>query len=248
MDRFKIRASASKAIMTEPRTKKDREAGKLSESAKTYVREWLIAQKYGRKKITNSIQMLKGTEMEVDSVEALSKLHGVKYFKNDQHFKNHYCTGTPDIITTEEIIDIKSSYDLFTFHNAESPFTAGGSYTGYGWQLQVYMYLTGKEYARLAYVLVDSPVWVVEDEVRKAYFQAKIQTDEEQDYFSKEIEPRVRANHTFSKEYEGYPAIPLEDRVIEYEVKYDPEAIEMLKNRVDFINEKLTNNYNEIWK
>ena len=248
MQEFKIRASAAKQIMTEPRTKKDREAGKLSESCKQYVREWLIAQKYKRRKITSSIQMLKGTEMELDSMEALSQLHDVKYFKNDEQFEKDHCTGSPDIITAEEIIDIKSSYDIFTFHNAESPFTAGGDYTAYGWQLQVYMYLTGKKFARLAYVLVDSPEWVVEDEVRKAYYQMKIQTDEEADYFSKEIEPRIRANHTFSKEYEGAPAIPLEDRVIEYEVDYNEEAIARLINRVEMIREKITSKYSEIWK
>lgn len=248
MQKFKIRASAAKQIMTDPRTKKDKELGKLSQSCKQYVREWLIAEKYGRKKITNSIQMLKGTEMELDSMEALSELHGVKYFKNDDQLENELATGSPDIVTAEEIIDIKSSYDIFTFHNAESPFTAGRDYTAYGWQLQVYMWLTGKQFARLAYVLVDSPEWVVEDEVRKAYYSMKIQTDEEADYFSKEIEPLIRANHFFTKEYEGAPAIPLGDRIIEYEIDFDPEAINRLKNRVKMIREKLTNNYSEIWK
>lgn len=248
MQKFKIRASAAKQIMTEPRTKKDKELGKLSQSCKQYVREWLIAEKYRRKKITNSIQMLKGTEMELDSMEVLSELHGVKYFKNDEQIENEWATGSPDIVTAEEIIDIKSSYDIFTFHNAESPFTAGGDYTAYGWQLQIYMWLTSKQFARLAYVLVDSPGWVVEDEVRKAYYSMKIQTDEESDYFNKEIEPRIRANHFFTKEYEGAPAIPLEDRIIEYEIDFDSEAIIRLQNRVEMIREKLENDYSEIWK
>lgn len=246
--KFKCRASALGQIMTNPRAKKDQQAGKLSESAKQFVREYMIAQRFGRKKITNTSAMLKGTEAELDSANLLAELRGIKkLWKNDEYYENESFTGTPDIIEPEEVIDIKSSFDIFTFHKAEPPLTLGGNYTTYGWQLQAYMHLTGKKHATLAYVLTDSPEWLIEDEVRKAWYQSKIFTEEEQDYFDKEIAPRIRANHTYTA-HDGYPEVPLEERVIEYELDYNPEAIKAAQERVEHINHIIKDKYNEIWK
>lgn len=247
MEKFKIRASALGQIMTDPRAKADKEAGKLSESAKQYLQEWLIAQKYNRKKVVSTSAMLKGTEVEIQSMQDLSLYTGKSYFKNDDQYEDEHFTGTPDINETEEVIDIKSSFDIFTFHKAEPPITSGGNYTRYGWQLQAYMHLTGKKHATLAYILTDSPDWVIEDAVKKAWHQMKVETDEEQDFFNEKIEPLIRANHTFSETSEdrpyNFPEVPINDRVRLYSLEYDPEAIAAAQKRVQQIRQILSKEY-----
>lgn len=246
MEKFKIRASALGQIMTEPRAKADKEAGKLSESAKQYLQEWLIAQRYNRKKVVSTAAMLKGTEVEIQSMQDLSLYTGKSYFKNDDQYEDGYFTGTPDIIHENQIIDIKSSYDIFSFHKSECPKRARG-YTQYGWQLQAYMHLTGKKHATLAYILTDSPDWVIEDAVKKAWHQMKVETDEEQDLFNDKIEPLIRANHTFSETSEdrpyNFPEVPINDRVRLYSLEYDPEAIAAAQNRVQQIRQILSKEY-----
>jgi hypothetical protein len=50
MKDFKIRASQCGQIMTNPRAKKDIEAGVLSQTAKTYCEIWLKEQLYSEQK------------------------------------------------------------------------------------------------------------------------------------------------------------------------------------------------------
>ena len=50
MKDFKIRCSGIAQIMSSPRNKKDKEAGLLSQTSKTYCEEWLKEQIYGVKK------------------------------------------------------------------------------------------------------------------------------------------------------------------------------------------------------
>lgn len=226
--------------------KKMAKGPQLSETCKQYVREWYIQEKYKRKKLVATKAMMKGNENEIDSMVELAKFNKVKaYFKNEQNFENEFMTGTPDIILKEEIIDIKSSYDLMTFHKGEGVKTAT-SYTGYGWQLMGYMALTGKHKATLAYVLTNSPEWIVESEVKKAWHQMHIESEEEQDYFDKVVEPEIRALHHYGEAY-GKPEVPLSERVIQYSLEYDKEAVERIKERVELINDILNNRIEELW-
>ena len=60
MKQFKIRCSAIVQIMTNPRAKKDVEAGLLSATTKTYYQDWYKEQLYKRRKTFSNKYVQKG--------------------------------------------------------------------------------------------------------------------------------------------------------------------------------------------
>jgi len=165
MNPIKIRCSSLGDVMSDPRSKSEL----LSKTCiKAGVEAYLI-QKYGKEKkqvVTDAIE--KGLMVEEDAITTLSLADGAFYAKNEQWLINDYITGTPDIITESEVVDIKSSWDIFTFYASKfDPMDKG-----YWWQLQGYMALTGKKYARLAYVLIDTPEPIIASMQRKAWYDA----------------------------------------------------------------------------
>lgn len=147
MKQFYIRCSAIGRIMTEPRNKNE----ELSETAKSYCKEWLTEQIYNKKKEIQSKYLTKGIECEQLGIDRYNNTFNTFCTKNEEEFANDYLTGTPDIITEDSIIDIKNSWDCFTFPLFEKDIPNKDYY----WQLQGYMALTGKEKAQLVYVLED---------------------------------------------------------------------------------------------
>ena len=110
-----IRASSVGYLMTEPVSKADKEAGLLSKTAQKHLLDVYITEKYGRKRDIQTKQMKKGVEVEGNSIEMLSEYLKKPLEKNEERFKNDFITGLPDIIDGNHIIDVKSSYDLWTF-------------------------------------------------------------------------------------------------------------------------------------
>lgn len=153
LPKFKIRCSQIGKIMSEPKSKADKEAGRLSETTKSYVHEWLTEQIYGVKKEITSKYLDKGNQMEDEAIELLGIYHKDIYQKNEEYFKNDYMTGTPDIITKNKILDTKCSWDCFTFPLFDSEL----SNKDYYWQMQGYMGLCGKETATVCYMLMNTP-------------------------------------------------------------------------------------------
>ena len=67
---------------------------------------------------------------------------------------DEYFTGEPDLIVDGVVMDIKNSWDLWTFPLFEKEIPTKDYYlsiTG------LYMYLLGLEKAKLIYVLLDTP-------------------------------------------------------------------------------------------
>ena len=151
---FKIRCSQIGRIMSEPRSKADKEAGELSETTKSYVHEWLTEQIYGVQKQISSKYIDKGNQMEDEAIDLLALHHGEFYQKNEQYFSGTFITGTPDIITETAILDTKCVWDCFTFplFDTELP------NKDYYWQMQGYMDLCRKESARVCYMLMNTPI------------------------------------------------------------------------------------------
>ncbi len=175
MNEFKIRASACGQIMTNPRAKKDIEAGILSQTAKTYCETWLKEQIYNRKKEFTSKYTEKGNISEDNSLDFIAEYLGYgMLMKNEEHLNNHIMTGTPDVILKDLVIDVKNSWDNFTFPLFETDIPDKSYY----WQAQCYMYLTGKSNYKLIYVLSDTPVHLIEKE---AYYWCKNNGFEELD-------------------------------------------------------------------
>lgn len=150
MKEFKIRASASGKLMTKPRSKSE----VLSKTTKSYLQEWTKEQIYGVRKNIQSKYLTKGNEVEDAAIDYASENLGWLFaIKNEEYFENEYFCGTPDVILEDTIVDIKSSWDCFSF----PLFFNVIPNKDYYYQLQTYMHLTGKRKAQLCYVLMNTP-------------------------------------------------------------------------------------------
>ena len=100
MKEFKARASSAGKLMTAPRNKSEA----LSETTKSYIKEWLIEQIYGFRKEIKSKYIDKGNKLEDTAIDkAIEWLDLDFVMKNEDSFEDDFFTGTPDIITNDEI-------------------------------------------------------------------------------------------------------------------------------------------------
>jgi hypothetical protein len=224
MNTFKVRCSAIGKIMTSPRSKNEL----LSQTAKTYVEEQVLLAKYGIRKTFSSRYTDKGNLVEDESIRIASEALELGFLiKNDEHFSNDWLTGTPDVNTASLILDVKSSWDATTF-----PFFATEIPTkDYYYQLQGYMWLTGKQKSLLVYCLVNTPLDMVQDEIRRAHWNANLLEE------SLDLIDEVQKRHNFDH-------IPDNRRVKVFEVERDDEVIEQIKERVELCREYYETLYN----
>jgi hypothetical protein len=224
MNTFRIRCSVLGKIMTSPRSKSEI----LSQTAKTYVEEQVLQAKYGIVKTFNSRYTDKGNLVEDESIKLASDVLDLGFIlKNDEHFSNEWLTGTPDVNTDTILLDVKSSWDATTF-----PFFATEIPTkDYYYQLQGYMWLTGKQKSLLVYCLVNTPLDMVQDEIRRAHWNANLLEE------SLDLIDEVQKRHNFDH-------IPDNRRVKVFEVERDDEVIEQIKERVELCREYYETLYN----
>jgi len=224
MNTFRVRCSALGKVMTSPRSKSEI----LSQTAKTYVEEQVLLAKYGIVKTFNSRYTDKGNLVEDESIKLASEVLELGFIlKNDEHFSNDWVTGTPDVNTDSLILDVKSSWDATTF-----PFFATEIPTkDYYYQLQGYMWLTGKQKSLLVYCLVNTPLDMVQDEIRRAHWNANLLEE------SLDLIDEVQKRHNFDH-------IPDNRRVKVFEVERDDEVIEQIKERVELCREYYETLYN----
>lgn len=151
---FKCRASASGKLATDPTSADAKKGAVLSKTTISYLKEWLTSEVYGYQKEIKSKYIEKGNLMEDAAIDyAIQMLDLPFVLKNETHYIDEYFIGTPDIVTDDEVIDIKCSWDCFTFPLFDKEVPTDD----YIYQLQVYMHLTGKRKSRLVYVLMDTP-------------------------------------------------------------------------------------------
>lgn len=214
-----IRSSSVGYLMTEPVTKADKEAGLLSKTAQKHLIEVYIAEKYGRKRDIQTKQMKKGIEAEQESIDLLSMYLKLPFSKNEERFKNDFITGLPDIINGDTIIDIKSSYDLWTFLG-NIPDKLDNLYY---WQMQSYMWLTGTRKAIIAYCLVNTPESIIQQE--KYYLLKKMDViSEESPEFIQEA-MKIEFNMTFDD-------ILMDERVLMFNIERNEDDILRIENKV----------------
>lgn len=212
-------------LMTEPKSKADREAGNLSESAKTHIVDIYVREKYNRKTDIHNKYLTKGLMVEEDAITLYSRVKKEFYKKNEDRLSNEFIKGTPDLFTGKEIknatkiIDIKSSWDLFTFFRNVTK----GISDIYYWQLQGYMALTGAKTSTLAFCLVDTPETLLMDEKKRLMWKMNVAT---------ELDPLyVEACAELDKSMR-YDDIPMNERVLEFIIERNDEDIERGYERV----------------
>lgn len=157
---FRIRASACGVIMTNARS-----GSGMGDTARTYCETWVKEALYNRRKEFSSKYTEKGNEVEVSSIEYASDVLGWGLVtKNEMHYVNDYMGGTPDIILADRVVDIKNSWDCFTFPLFDTEIPEKKYY----WQGQVYMALTGRSEFELVYTLMNAPDHLIEQEARRS--------------------------------------------------------------------------------
>jgi hypothetical protein len=224
-DNTLFRCSSLGHLMSEPRNKTDKEAGNLSEGAKTHLIDVYVANKYNRQTDIHSRYIEKGLMVEEDSITLYSRVKKEFFKKNEQHLHNEFIKGTPDLFKgleiheADEIIDVKSSWDIYTFFRVLTKELNSLYY----WQMQGYMALTGARVARVAYCLIDTPEMLINDEKRKLMYKMGAATNESEEYL-KACEELDRAM--------TYPDIPMEERIIEFNVTRSNIDIDSMYSKI----------------
>jgi hypothetical protein len=212
---YKFRPSSLGKLMTNPRSKSET----LSETTKTYLEQLLREVVFNRKKEIRNKMMDKGNLVEEDSLTLMSQHYKKLLLKNKQTFSNDYIEGTPDVVE-ERVKDAKSSWDLFTF----PMFSSEVENKDYEWQMQGYMWLTGREFADLCYCLVNTPEHlIVAEKRRRMYDLGLIDADGTPEYHA--MEEEIERNMTFDD-------IPAELRIKVFTIARDDAKIEELKERI----------------
>lgn len=249
MEKPKFRASGIGHLMTEPKLKADKDAGNLSEGAKTHCIDVWTSWKYKRNEEVYSKYLEKGNELEEDGITLVSLETGVFYKKNTENLSNDWITGTPDLYIgrsineAEFIEDIKSSWDVFTFQRARNkPLNQM-----YYWQLQSYMWLTGAKESRLRYCLLNATPDLILDEIRKLSYAMRLMPGEETPEFKyraakiernmiydlNEFVTRYPNFDLYSPKAEWKYDIPRSERLHTIVVPRDEKAIEQIKFKVE---------------
>jgi hypothetical protein len=208
--------------MTNPKTKGET----LSQTTKTYLQELAVQEVYGIRKEFSSRYTDKGNEVEELSIALCNDVLNLGFiYKNEEHYSNEWIAGTPDVNTNEILLDVKSSWDATTFPFFDTELKN----KDYFYQLQGYMWLTEKQESLLCYCLIDTPLQIVEDEIRREHWKASLIEE------SLDLRAFVQSKHTFGH-------IPKEKRVKTFVIQKDDEVIEAIKTRIEECREY----YNEL--
>lgn len=197
-----------------------RDNPQLSETAKSYCKEWVKEQLYSRRPQISSKFMDKGNIMEDESIDLIAEKFELGLLvKNEEFYENEYAHGTPDVVLNSHIIDVKNSWSCFTFplFDEEVP------NDDYYWQGQGYLWLVDRPRYELIYTLMDTPEHLIEKEF-------------------KWNNPLEKSAEVFKKEY-LYSHLSPELRIKVFKFERNEADIERIKMHVDlcrkYINELL---------
>jgi GTP-sensing pleiotropic transcriptional regulator CodY len=189
----------------------------LSQTTKSYLQELAVEEVYGIRKEFSSRYTDKGNQVEELSIALCNDVLGLGFiYKNEEHFSNDWITGTPDVNTNEILLDVKSSWDATTFPFFDTELKN----KEYFYQMQGYMWLTGKEESLLCYCLVDTPLQIVEDEIRREHWKANLIEE------SLDLREFVELKHIFTH-------IQKEKRLKAFKIAKDEKIIEEIKTRIE---------------
>lgn len=221
-----VRASSMGKIMANGRTKDSIGAEFYKE-----VERMVLYNKFGIDKRIWTKYMEKGTLMEVEGIKMASRVLGwfdVNVNEKKPRLVNDWVIGECDVNTPTVLADIKTSWDGSTYPWFDEEFTNKDYY----WQMQTYMWLTGKSQAELVYCLTDTPEHLIQAEMRRMCFQAYDRAsvdpylmDKTMDEIERKIEKEVRSQSMFSHIPEVY-------RVKRYIIERNDADIERMQERI----------------
>jgi len=192
----------------------------LGKTGQTCVKTWYLSKLYDRKPDFFSKYVEKGLATEQAGIELYSAIQneGVLLQKNTQWFEDDWLRGTPDLITADMVIDIKCSWNLFTFPYFDKELPNSDYY----WQLQGYMALTGLKKAAIAYCLIDTPKPLIQQELKKLFYQSGGRPED----WTPETYADLEVNYRFDD-------IPERDRIRVFPVERNEADIARIRTRVE---------------
>ena len=205
MYKFRIRASAVGKIWGS--------TTKLTLGNVTYLETWLKEKLYDRRNEFNSKYCDKGNIKEDDSIQLIAEQLGMPLVKNEEYKENDFLTGTCDIDTGDMIIDVKNSWNCFTF----PLFAEEVPNKDYFLQLQAYMELYGRCQAKLVYTLMDTPEHLIMQEAKGIAYKEGLDINE--------VYAQIEKKHLYSD-----VITPL--RYKEFNIEKDEDVIAKIKQRV----------------
>lgn len=209
MSDLRIRCSSLSDFMSQ-NVKRDG----IGETSKDVIIDYYIQKKYGYRDEIFTPEIEKGLRLEGDAISLVQERYGKEFrVKNPKNYKNKILTGTPDIILSDTIEDIKCSSNIKTFYKA-------GLTKKYEWQGWGYMWLLEKPIFALHYVLMpDTEDMILEHEKRLYY---KFGCDEDNKDYQRMC-AQIRHNNDIIL------TMPLEDRIKTFYVKFDESLIDKVK-------------------
>jgi hypothetical protein len=170
--------------------------------------------------------MEKGTLAEEDSIDLYALVKEKMYTKNALQVQNDFFVGMPDLFEGVEIynatciIDIKTSWDIFTFYeNMIKPLNKI-----YYWQLQAYMDITNATTSRLVYCLVNTPQKLIEDQKRQLSWKMGL--------IDPDIDPAYIMACAEIDKNSIFDDIEMKDRYYEFIIDRNDKDIEIAHQRV----------------
>ena len=207
----------------------------LSEAAKDYLVEQYSKEKYNIRRASLggllSPTVRKGIALESEGVELVSFLDKIKYERPTDPSNNEYLIGRCDAINpiNNKLIDIKVSWNAYNFMSNRKD----NKLSFYNWcQMQGYLELYGLNHGQVCFVLVNTPQHLIDQEqatLFKKYTFGEINREK----YEQELE---KYDSIFD-----YSKIPINKRVIRFEVEKQPDFIDFVYKKVqmgrDFLNE-----------
>ena len=156
---MKARCSMLYRLIGEPKTKADREAGKITDTAKSAVREIAKLDLFGWQQFEGNKFTEKGLMLENEAIKLSGLKRGLPLKKNSERRENDWITGECDIYvpTRKLIIDTKCSFDIGTHPFFADEAEDKAKKAGYDIQMQGYMWLWDCEEAQIDFVLFPTP-------------------------------------------------------------------------------------------
>jgi hypothetical protein len=196
----------------------------------------------------------KGIFNESEAITLVNDVLQSNFTKNEVRMANDLITGECDIEDSNEIVDVKCSWDRFTFLDS---FSGGGK--NYEWQLRGYMQLYEKPKASVIYCLTDKPDHMMKKELERAadkyngdlpdtiMIQMVINSFFDRDNFNlflQEIPIDLKDSYV-QRAIDNFVHIPKEKRIKRFQFDYSESANAKIGERVNDARNYLKTIFNE---
>lgn len=233
----KFRASSWGNLLSEPVTKADKEAGKLSLTCQKELLKIYRKVKYDwdEDDITTPA-MEKGTIVQPESIIMYSKVEGQFFTENKEHLESDDFTGQPDVFlgetiyTATQVDDMKNSFLLsnFTDKTVETVTPAQKA------QLNVYYDLTGASGGNIIHALVSLPTEMFQKECERLLWKMANRGEIATEYAPEYLYEVEKLKKKFI-----YDHIPEEERIFKQPVPRNEELIDKMKAKVPVLRQWL---------